>query len=89
MLTFEDHEEFEVWREGAACSDGEIDFFPSPEDSVGIARAKAVCGECPVADDCMAFAIETNQTDGVWGGATAKERSRLRRMWLRDLKQAS
>ncbi len=80
----------EFWREEAACADRpEVDFFAPPDRREEVARAKAICAACPVADVCLAFAIETNQPDGIWGGYTAKERSRLRRRWLEDLRRAS
>ena len=76
------------WREGAACIDRpEVDFFADSQAEV--ARARAVCASCPVLEDCLGFAIETNQPDGIWGGHTAKERTRLRRRWLEDLRRAS
>lgn len=81
---------FENWREAAACLDRpEVSFFPLPDDAAGIARAKALCASCPVVDDCLAYAVETNQPDGVWGGATPSERVKLRRRWLQDLREAS
>lgn len=78
----------EFWREGAGCATRtDVDFFAT--DDIGeISRAKAICAACPVLDDCLAFAIETNQPSGVWGGHTSDERKRLRRIWLKDLKQA-
>ncbi len=84
--------EFENWRELAACvrlDEGEVDFFPDPEDVGAIAVAKAVCATCPVAEECLAYAIETNQSEGIWGGLTAKERARLRRRWLERMRRAS
>lgn len=82
--------EFEAWQEAAACLGREdVDFFPTPDDAAGIERARAVCAGCPVADDCLAFAIETNQSEGIWGGMTAAERQPLRRRWLREFKRAS
>lgn len=82
--------EYESWREAAACSGTPgVDFFPAPDDPAAVSRAKSVCASCPVSDDCLAFAIETNQPDGIWGGMTAKERAGLRRRWLRDLREAS
>lgn len=82
--------EYEEWQEAAACRGREdVDFFPTPDDDAGIARARAVCAGCPVVDDCLAFAIETNQSEGIWGGMTAAERVPLRRSWLRELKRAS
>jgi len=78
------------WRDAAACARRpDVDFFPSAEDAAGIERAVAVCAGCPVADECLSFAIETNQPDGIWGGTTAAERTKLRRRWLQDLRQAS
>lgn len=80
----------EFWREDAACIDrSEVDFFPPPEATAEIDRAKAVCSTCPVADDCLAFAVETNQSEGIWGGYTARERVKIRRRWLEDLRKAS
>jgi WhiB family transcriptional regulator, redox-sensing transcriptional regulator len=83
--------EYDTWRDGAACADlgDEVDFFPSPEDTPAIARAKAVCASCPVAEDCLAYAFETKQGDGIWGGLTPAERIKLRRRWLEDARKAS
>jgi WhiB family redox-sensing transcriptional regulator len=79
------------WREAAACVPvrDEVDFFPDKEDLAGIFRAKAICATCPVADVCLSWAVETNQSEGVWGGHTAKERRRLRRTWLEEIRKAS
>ena len=63
---------FSTWREDAACLDivDDVSFFPDAEDLSAIARAKAVCATCPVASECLTWAIETNQSEGVWGGHT-------------------
>lgn len=82
--------EREFWREAAACADRpEVDFFTPPDATVEVARAKAICAACPVLDDCLGFAIETNQPDGIWGGYTAKERVKIRRRWLEQMRKAS
>jgi WhiB family transcriptional regulator, redox-sensing transcriptional regulator len=84
------HLEPEFWREGAACADrSDVDFFAPPDNRGQVERALAICSICPVIDDCLAFAIETNQNDGIWGGLTAKERLRIRRRWLEKLRRAS
>lgn len=78
------------WFDLAACSGVDTDvFFPNSEDLAGIAAAKGVCASCPVREDCLAFAVETNQTEGIWGGLTARQRRRLRRGWLQRQRQAS
>jgi WhiB family redox-sensing transcriptional regulator len=79
-----------TWRDMAACRDTpEVDFFPSPEDVQGIAQAKEVCAGCPVLEECLSYAIETRQTEGVWGGHTTKERTKLRRKWAEEIRRAS
>jgi WhiB family transcriptional regulator, redox-sensing transcriptional regulator len=79
------------WREAAACLDveSEVSFFPDNEDLGAIVTAKAICATCPVADVCLTWAIETNQSEGIWGGHTAKERRKLRRRWLEETQKAS
>ncbi len=82
--------EHENWREAGACNDmADVDFFPSAEDVAAIRRAQAVCDSCPVMDECLTYALETNQSEGIWGGMTATERAKLRRRWLRELREAS
>jgi WhiB family transcriptional regulator, redox-sensing transcriptional regulator len=76
------------WAVRGACQhnhDPEL-FFPiaSGGPAAGqVARAKAVCGGCPVRGECLEFALETGQDFGVWGGTTADERRRMRRSRMR------
>lgn len=79
------------WREAAACLDetNEVSFFPEKEDLGSVYKAKAICATCPVADVCLSWAIETNQTEGIWGGHTAKERRVIRRRWVEEIRKAS
>lgn len=75
------------WREDAACQD--IDpqlFFPvgtGPDAMAQTAVAKDVCAECPVAQECLIFAVTTNQEYGIWGGLDEEERREVRRAWRR------
>lgn len=74
----------EAWRDDAACGGVESRlFFPGGEDESLVGEAKAVCAVCPVVDDCLQYALATNQSEGVWGGMSGAERRRLRRR-LRD-----
>jgi len=78
------------WREAAACTDRtDIDFFADPDDLVAVAGAKATCETCLVAGECLSWAIEMNQTEGIWGGYTAKERRSIRRQWIEQIRRAS
>ena len=66
------------WRRDAICRDTDPElFFPvgtTGHALVQIDRAKQVCGECPVSDECLQYALETNQDSGVWGGTSEEER---------------
>ena len=71
------------WRGDSICRDTDPDLF-FPIGTTGhaltqIARAKEVCGECPVSDRCLEFALETNQDSGIWGGTSEEERRTIRR----------
>lgn len=54
----------------ARCRDGAATmlalFFSEQLDD--IARAKAICGECPLSAACLAGARERREPWGVWGG---------------------
>jgi len=79
------------WRDYAACRDHDPDlFFPGSEPTPSqIAAARAICSACPVQDECLTYALESNQTDGIWGGQTPTGRRKLRRMWLEETRKAS
>jgi WhiB family redox-sensing transcriptional regulator len=65
----------ETWAEDALClgADGEMWFEAVPVAAVRI------CRQCPVAAECLGYALARPDLDGVWGGTTPKERKRLRR----------
>ena len=74
------------WRDRASCRDTDPDLF-FPVGTTGsaldqIAAAKAVCTACAAQDQCLEFALATNQEAGVWGGTSEEERRTLRKAWL-------
>ena len=42
-------------------------------------EAKSICRGCDVHEACLAFALANRERDGVWGGATERERRRMLR----------
>jgi WhiB family redox-sensing transcriptional regulator len=69
-----------AWRVKAACKGLEPDiFYPEPDDDEGAIEAKAICGQCPVKELCLEHALTYREKDGVWGGATERERRRILR----------
>lgn len=71
------------WRHRAACREQDPElFFPvgnSGPALVQIAEAKAVCRRCPVADECLSWALTSGQDYGVWGARSEDERRALSR----------
>ena len=74
-------------RVEAVCKGHTEDMYPRDErDILAVRRAKAVCYghtndgvECPVRWECLLLALASHETDGIWGGATGRERERMRR----------
>ncbi|MEU6355482.1 WhiB family transcriptional regulator [Streptomyces sp. NPDC047072] len=71
------------WLRRAACvgEDPEL-FFPVGTRGPALrdaAAAKRVCARCPVAVECLTYAISTGPTSGVWGGTCEEERDALLR----------
>ena len=64
------------WRQKAACRglDSEI-FYPTSDDAAD--TAKSVCNACAVRTPCLEYALSHREHDGIWGGATEKERRRI------------
>ena len=66
------------WRSRGACKGLDPDvFYPAPDDVA--TEAKAVCAQCAVRQHCLEYALNKREHEGVWGGATEKERRRILR----------
>lgn len=80
------------WMPKAACHDINRDvFFVAPMSANSTARtaesserkqravAERYCAGCPVAEECLEYALATKSQDGVWGGKTERERKTILR----------
>lgn len=64
------------WRQHGACRGVDPDiFYPVTDEEAD--QAKAICATCPVREPCLEYALANRERDGVWGGATERERRRL------------
>ena len=64
------------WREVGRCkgADPEV-FYPVTEEEE--ATAKNICADCTVRQSCLEHAITHREKEGIWGGATERERRRI------------
>jgi hypothetical protein len=75
------------WADQAACRDSDLaTFFPTVGDRRTYLTAIAICGDCPVRQDCLDYAVTNRIKFGVWGGLNEDRRRRLagntaRRPW--------
>ena len=71
------------WRDHARCRDTDPElFFPvgtTGNALLAIDYAKRVCAQCAVTQECLEFALDTNQDSGVWGGLWEEVRRAIRR----------
>jgi WhiB family redox-sensing transcriptional regulator len=70
------------WRDDAACRDADPEVF-FPIGTAGpalrqIGEAKRICRACPAEMQCLAWALDNDVSDGVWGGTTEDERRAIR-----------
>ncbi len=69
-----------TWRKRAACRGIDVEvFYTMTEDEADAAPAKAICAECPVRQPCLEHALTHREREGVWGGASERERRRILR----------
>jgi WhiB family redox-sensing transcriptional regulator len=76
-------DDINVWRDLGACRGLDPGVF-YPETDEEAAAAKAVCGQCDVRAHCLEHALTRREKQGVWGGATERERRRIIRQRRRS-----
>jgi WhiB family transcriptional regulator, redox-sensing transcriptional regulator len=72
------------WQRFGACQteDGDVFFPPATfetkaERELREAKAKRVCGRCPVRLECLEWSIAIAEPHGVWGGLSESERRKV------------
>jgi WhiB family redox-sensing transcriptional regulator len=61
------------WVKHAACKDMSSNVFFSQRGE-STEPAKQVCENCPVKEPCLDYALANNETIGVWGGMSRRQR---------------
>lgn len=73
-----------AWVRRARCLRLNPDLFFPDGGGMGAVQeqeAKAVCEHCPVRLDCLVWAIQAGEDDGIYGGTSAADRRRLHRKY--------
>jgi WhiB family redox-sensing transcriptional regulator len=66
------------WQAAAACRGLDpLIFYPVTDDEAEADPAKSVCAQCGVREACLEYALASREKEGVWGGATERERRRI------------
>jgi WhiB family transcriptional regulator, redox-sensing transcriptional regulator len=78
------HQSPTAWQAKAACRGPQAAvFFPPPQFERKAdrlereRRAKAICQDCAVRDECLDYSIEIAEPHGIWGGLNEHERRAL------------
>ncbi len=81
---FYEHHECDLgqWRRDSACKPHPTQwwFAGHPKE---ITRAKRICASCPVAAQCLEYAVARPALLGVWAATSATERAAMRRLGSR------
>jgi WhiB family redox-sensing transcriptional regulator len=73
------------WRAAAACRGLDpLIFYPFTDEDDDAEAAKGVCAVCAVRESCLEHALGVREKDGIWGGATERERRRIIRQRRRS-----
>lgn len=64
------------WQDDALCAKSTVDHWNSGDHA--IATAKEICHRCPVREQCLEYAMGNAGLRGVWGGASERQRRRMR-----------
>lgn len=78
------HQLSDVWQFKAACrGPHSAVFFPPPHFERKAdrlereRRAKRICADCDVRDECLGYSIQIKEPHGIWGGLNEAERRDL------------
>lgn len=64
------------WADEALCAQTDPESW-FPEKGGSTLEGKRICQRCPVAAECLDYALENNERFGIWGGLSERERRKL------------
>ena len=76
----------DLWRDRALCKDSATPEVWFPWDAKGAEVAIAICEGCPVRAECLEYALEHGEDQGIWGGVSERQRRTMRRKVDRQIR---
>lgn len=70
----------ERWQDALCAQIGGDLWLPEKSEHQVSEAAKKVCARCPIAEQCLAYALEhelTRDHTGIWGGTNGRTRQRM------------
>lgn len=74
------------WRTQGRCRTAKVDpetWYPLPTEPADMALA--ICRGCDVQPDCLAFALNAGDCEGIWGATTPRERRAMLVAWAKPV----
>ncbi len=68
-----------TWQDDALCREVDCGDLHFPEKGGSPWAAVRLCRRCEVQEECLSYALATDQQFGVWGGLTEPQRERLKK----------
>lgn len=68
------------WYNHAACRGQPPTYWhppPAEKDPYAYTIGRIICTICPVSTSCLSTALVNNETRGMWGGTTPRQRQRI------------
>lgn len=76
MMDGECHRQAQEYREGRSTL---VNMFYNERNRTQVISAKRLCSKCNVQAKCLDYALKAPHDNGIWGGTTPRERSKIRR----------
>lgn len=69
------------WMSWGLCAEADPELW-FPKVGEPLRPARKICGDCPVREECLEYALDNDMQAGIWGGLTLRERRRVKRVGL-------
>lgn len=67
------------WMKDAACKGNtEANWFPEHGVSKAVHLAYRICEQCAVKEECLNYAVQYPDLQGIWGGKSPRQRRHIR-----------